>query len=111
MIQEVAVAREVIVQTGRTTISWSNFGAALEKCINNDEMKSIIEAMGMINAIRTARSQKPYHMDLIALLEQFRHRLATEREGQGLCTPRPHFKFFVAGRSDTGRSRLFKTSS
>ena len=78
MIQEVAVAREVIVQTGHTTISWSNFVAALEKCVDNEEMKSIIEGVGMINAIRTARSREPYHMDLIVLLEQFRHRKATD---------------------------------
>jgi len=78
VIQEVAVAREVIVQTGHTTISWSNFVAALEKCVDNEEMKSIIEGVGMINAIRTARSREPYHMDLIVLLEQFRHRKATD---------------------------------
>ena len=78
VIQEVAVAREVIVQTGHTKISWSNFVAALEKCVDNEEMKSIIEGVGMINAIRTARSREPYHMDLIVLLEQFQHRKATD---------------------------------
>ncbi|PVH67667.1 hypothetical protein DL98DRAFT_398697, partial [Cadophora sp. DSE1049] len=78
VIQEVAVAREVIVQTGRTTICWSVFGAALEKCSNNLEMKSVIDAVSTINTIRTARSQKPYYMDLFVLLERFRHCLATD---------------------------------
>ena len=78
VIQEVAVAREVIVQAGRTTISWLAFSAALEKCSNNHEMKSVIEAVSTINTIRTARSQKPYYMDLFVLLERFRHCLATD---------------------------------
>ncbi|KAH8592869.1 hypothetical protein B0O99DRAFT_629186 [Bisporella sp. PMI_857] len=78
VIQEVAVAREVIVQTGRTTISWVAFSAALEKCSNNHEMKSVIEAVNTINTIRTARSQKPYYMDLFVLLERFRHCLASD---------------------------------
>ncbi|KAH7351367.1 heterokaryon incompatibility protein-domain-containing protein [Rhexocercosporidium sp. MPI-PUGE-AT-0058] len=78
VIQEVAVAREVIVQAGRTTICWSVFSAALEKCINNLEMKSIIEAVDTINTIRSARSQEPYEMDLFVLLERFRHCLATD---------------------------------
>ena len=78
VIQEVAVAREVIVQTGRTTICWSVFGAALEKCSNDLEMKSVIDAVSTINTIRTARSQKPYYMDIFVLLERFRHCLATD---------------------------------
>ncbi len=78
VIQEVAVAREAIVQTGLATISWSKFGAALEKCSDNYEMKSVIEAVSTINAIRMARSQKPYYMDLFHLLERFRHCLATD---------------------------------
>jgi hypothetical protein len=78
VIQEVAVAREVIVQTGCTTISWLAFSTALEKCSNKHEMKSVIEAVSTINIIRTARSQKPYYMDLFVLLERFRHCLATD---------------------------------
>jgi hypothetical protein len=78
VIQEVAIAREVIVQTGRTTISWLAFSAALEECSNIHEMKSVIEAVSTINTIRTARSQKPYYMDLFVLLERFRHCLATD---------------------------------
>ena len=77
VIQEVAVAREVIVQTGRTTISWSTFSAALEKFGDRHEMKSVIEAVSTINNIRTARSQRPYYMDLFVLLERFRYCLAT----------------------------------
>jgi hypothetical protein len=78
VIQEVAVAREVIVQTGRTTICWTTFGAALEKCSKNYEMEGVIEAIRTVNTIRTARSQKPYYMDLFVLLERFRHCLATD---------------------------------
>jgi hypothetical protein len=78
VIQEVAVAREVIVQTGRTTISWPAFCRALEKYVNKHEMKSVIEVTSTINTIRTARTQKPYYMDLFILLERFRHCLATD---------------------------------
>ncbi|PQE20174.1 Heterokaryon incompatibility protein [Rutstroemia sp. NJR-2017a BBW] len=78
VVQEVAVARQVIVQTGRTTISWSAFCTALEKCVDKHEMKSVIEAVSTINTIRTARTQKPYYMDLFILLERFRHCLATD---------------------------------
>ncbi|PQE29702.1 Heterokaryon incompatibility protein [Rutstroemia sp. NJR-2017a WRK4] len=78
VVQEVAVAREVIVQTGRTTISWSAFCTALEKYVDKHEMKSVIEAASTINTIRTARTQKPYYMDLFILLERFRHCLATD---------------------------------
>lgn len=78
VVQEVSVAREVIVQTGRTTISWSAFGAALENCNDNHEMKSVIEAVSTISAIRAARSREPYYMDLFVLLERFRHCLATD---------------------------------
>jgi hypothetical protein len=78
VIQEVAVAREVVVQTGHTTICWEAFGAALERCSNNHEMNSVIEAVRTINTIRYARSQKPYYMDLFVLLERFRHCLATD---------------------------------
>jgi len=41
-------------------------------------MKSVIEAVTTINTIRTARSRKPYYMDLFVLLERFRHCLATD---------------------------------
>ncbi|EPE36533.1 hypothetical protein GLAREA_08696 [Glarea lozoyensis ATCC 20868] len=78
VIQEVAVAREATVQTGRTTISWSAFCTTLEKCSSKHEMKSVIEAVSMINTIRTTRFQKPYYMDLFVLLERFRHCLATD---------------------------------
>lgn len=77
VIQEVAVAREVIVQSGHTTLSWSAFGLALEKCSNMHEMKRVIEAVSTINTIRTERSKKPYYMDLFVLLERFRHYEAT----------------------------------
>lgn len=91
VIQEVAVAREVVVQTARTTITWSTFSAALEKASSNYEMKSVVETVKTINSIRTARSRKPYYMDLLDLLDGFRHCLATDERDKifalvGLCS-------------------------
>jgi hypothetical protein len=79
VIQEVAVAKEVIVQTKHTTISWLAFGAALEKCSSSYEMKNVVESVKAINTIRTARLREPYYMDLFVLLEKFRHYLATNK--------------------------------
>lgn len=78
VIQEVAVAREVVVQMGRITISWDEFVTALERCSGSHEMSDVIEAVRTINTIRDAQSQKPYYMDLLVLLERFRHRFATD---------------------------------
>lgn len=92
VVQEVAVAQDVTIQAQLTTISWSAFSAALRNCQNIHSLKSVFEAVSMINMIRQRHTRGDGSTDLFDLLDQFRHCLATDERDKvfallGLASP------------------------